>query len=385
MNPTKLFLTFAVLLGVMFFLSSMKEKVAPGAETVTTAAEGNGLLGGLFGTAKLTTVGAQEETETDPARLRRAEFYGWKAKHPGLAVQDDLIVGLSEAVSGYPGIRVPQLPANHRILKSDPTCSPAKPQPGDRIANVSIGQADLDSGLQVFTVSEMAKDTRRWLEGTLRKSLWTDESDLVGDHAVPMVDVILTDASAPQYVVLQHHRGRVLWNIVPAKGVTISHVVMIGNGASINPAPGNYDIQHLATGGDCVPRVAREPRPTWDMYSRVGVRLEEYEPRARAEFAAYDAWFRRNFGQGAETGVVGFDTTQHVLVGPIPSRPEERVAYRPVTGATVLVQEADYVFTASEPERSAFLIEHQTEIARNAAGGDLAMLFPEPLYREAAK
>ena len=113
-----------------------------------------------------------------------------------------------------------------------------------------------------------------------------------------------------------------------------------------------------------------------------GVDKSEYERDARTAFTTYDFWFRQQFRRSAEFDVVGFDTTQHALVGPIPEAP---IPYRPLAGAEVLVTEFDYVFTSPPEVRDPFLMQAQLDMLTEAVGGDLGLLSPDPMQRDSAE
>ena len=113
----------------------------------------------------------------------------------------------------------------------------------------------------------------------------------------------------------------------------------------------------------------------------IGSSRDNYSDRANADFAAYDAWFRRTFGQGSEDNVVGAANVSHVLIGPAPRTPETRVPYRPISGAEVLVTGTDHIIALPKKQRVAKMMGIQRALAAKAAGGNLAMLFPEPMMR----
>ncbi len=379
MSPTQLFLAFAAMLGAVVFLSFTGETGLSAADDSGVENSSGFSLSQIFG-GPVDLMGEAPDKVSDPEKLRRPEFYGWKAKHPGVAAYGDRILLLRDIVSNYP--REVQYPASYRVASFDPTCTPRPLGDGEALANVSVGRADLESGMLAFSTATLVKANLYWLEQNYKKSAYIDDEDIIGDHkGLPIVNVIVTDTSAPQYLVLQHWLGKVLWNVVPAPGVEIAHIAVIGPGAALSPPPGDYDVQFLSTrGSDCVPVVARNPRQTWEMFLRMdGVDKSEYEQKARTAFTTYDFWFRQHFKRSAEFDVVGFDTTQHALVGPVPETP---IPYRPLTGADVLVTEFDYIFVAPPDVRDPFLMQAQLDMLTVAAGGDLGLLTPEPMLRE---
>lgn len=376
MNPIQLFLIVGAIFGAAFLLS--------------TSGKDGLSFGGDVGVVGLTSASERALADIkDPEQLRDAGFYGWHIKSPGMAIAKDGAALINDAVAGYerPGRGEYPRPARYSILTADSDCTPRDVRAGEILANISSG-ANLDTGdmifsdLHMFGFDALVNAAGSWIGMSKRDGKPAPAEKMTLAARVPIVDVILTDTSGPLYVVLQSYFGKsILWNIVPAEGVEIAHITLVGNNVAINPPPGDYDIDYLPTGrSGCAPMVARAPQQYWDMYHRpMGSDLERYETRSIDNAAAYDAWFRATFGQGAEENVVGFFLQNHVMWGPMP---EPLVPYRSVEGSTVLVTEQDYIFTAPAQMRDAFLISVQTDLITDAVGGDLALLFPEPLMRE---
>ncbi|MAQ82135.1 MAG: hypothetical protein CMH12_02760 [Maritimibacter sp.] len=384
MSPVQLFLAFAAMCGAVVFLSLMPDE-SGGSDGVVDLMAEDGIASQIFG-GGLTAATPSDDTEneTDPNKLRSADFYGWKAKDYGVAAYGDSILHLNTIVEDYP--RGLQYPASYRFAGFDPSCTPRPPREDEVIANVSVGYGDRPSGLQAFDTDALIKASLSWLERKYKGSANLTPSQLVPDRdGMAIIDVIVTDTSAPQYLVLQHWMSDVLWNVMLAPGVEVSHIAVVGPGGALNPPWGDYDIQFLSTrAADCVPRVARTPRPTWEMVSRPGAgqMSQDYLAEARAAYDNYTAWFLTHFDNFAESNVVGFYVTKHVLVGPVPTTP---IPYRALEGAEVLVTEKDYVFVSPPEVRDPFLIQVQLDILSDAAGGDLALLAPAPMQRESGE
>lgn len=331
----------------------------------------------------------------DPESLRLPDDFGWKSYKPGMAGEGDTILVMDDVIAGHPGRqRKPQRPADYRMQRYVTGCLPRPPQEGERIVNASIGHTLNPSDLHAYSEVEMAEDTQDWLAAHFKRPRTVSEKTIVRDHDVPVADIAITDTSAPIYLILQHRSGRVLWNIHTAPGVTIGHIVTVGaDTVALNPPPGDYDVEFLRAGTDCIPAVAREPQLWWRIFKKLDQEREdayrdeekaEIERRREALFTAheaYDTWFREAFGRPSEQGVVGFDLTDYLLAGPPPASPEARVTYRPVHGATVLVSEQDYIFAAPEIERVAFMMQLQRDFIATAAGGTIDALYPEPMQR----
>ena len=337
-------------------------------------------LGGLLGGGMLSN---SQPVVNDAEQTRRSEFYGWYITSPGVISAVDQLHLITDVVDGYPMAQRPQRPASMIAIPSTTSCDLRPLGDSEVLANVVIGEASVDSDLHVYSDTVMAADTAYWIGQTLLKSNFISDSDIVKDHPMPIADVIITDTSGPIYLLLQHQFGSVLWNIHLAPGVELAHVAMVARGPRAFSAPsGAYEVQALEPGGACAPGAARKPAKHWEMLTLdIGSSRDNYSDRANADFAAYDAWFRRTFGQGSEDNVVGAANVSHVLIGPAPRTPETRVPYRPISGAEVLVTGTDHIIALPKKQRVAKMMGIQRALAAKAAGGNLAMLFPEPMMR----
>lgn len=386
MGPNKLLLAFAGLIGVAVFLGVYKDDLSGGDEN--TAGGGDGTVTGLVvdmgGGGGVSLTNTDIDPDADPEKLRAADMFGWKSYPPAMAAADDTILNAHAVLTGLPTKRrLRQQPADYRILAHETGCTPRPPQAGERLVNISIGRAERPTDLHAYSEAEMAEDSLKWLTQVLNGKNYLKDDGIVRDHFVPVADVVLTDRSAPLYLVLQNGRNDVLWNLHAVPGVRIAHVATISAGTvALNPVPGEYGIQMFRAGGECVPKVARRPMEFWGLFQREqDDELRAIQARMAGNHATYDAWFRKAFGQPSEQGTIGFDLTHHVLVGPVPENKEARVPYRPIQGATVLITPQDYIFTAPKRDRVAFMMDLQRQLIAEAAGGDMAALSPAPMER----
>ena len=129
---------------------------------------------------------------------------------------------------------------------------------------------------------------------------------------------------------------------------------------------------------DVIP--VREPADYWIFVQRAkeansaefGEMLEKNRQMARA----YSRWFDKNFGMGSETDLIGLDEASQVLVGPLPATLEERIAFKPLQGASVRVAQEEYVLVSTEADYRAKHGELVRALAEKMAGGDLKSLRP---------
>ncbi len=165
-----------------------------------------------------------------------------------------------------------------------------------------------------------------------------------------VVDVFLTDTTAPLYVVLQDAGDGTIWNLQLAEGVRLDHVALVfdNEGGILGlPARASFeavrgrDFAHAAAAGDvdCRPRPAREPEGDWNAprAGLIGGHAGGYDD--------YSAWFERQLGVPASENRISAVEASHVLIGP---RPETRIAYRPFDRQEVLFSRSDATIASSE-------------------------------------
>ena len=124
----------------------------------------------------------------------------------------------------------------------------------------------------------------------------------------------------------------------------------------------------------------REPADYWVFVQRAkennSSEFSEALERNRQFSRDYSRWIHKNFGMGSETDVIGVDEASQVLVGPLPTELEERIAFKPLQGASVRVAHEEYVLVSTEADYRAKHGELVRALAEKMAGGDLKSLRP---------
>lgn len=337
------------------------------------ATSGNG--GGL------NTVGGGSNRITTPEQATRKEFYGWKIRHPGMIGPNDEVAMLNQALDGYPITAIrPEVPATVAPIEPLASCTPRRPASGEAIVNVQVNFGGAPTGVHALSKSELAKQTMEWIGRIQSRQSDLDYAPRTRGNPVEAKTVVLTDTSAPQYLILQSSDATI-WNVQAAPGVKIAHVAMIGRpGMGFHGPAGDYGIEPLLLSTECAPAPARAPAPHWDLYARPGAlnRSNDYEGKAKERHQTYTTWFEATFGIPSEQGAIGGWEASHVFAGPVPTAP---FPYFPMEGAIVRAVPAEHMYHGNEDQIAASLREDIRRLGTAATGGDLSILQPTPTER----
>jgi hypothetical protein len=314
---------------------------------------------------------------TDPAQTVRVDFYGDRVESPGVAGQGREVYLLSALLAdGTP--RLSERPATFVPGRAVANCTPRPPAADEALVAVQTFEGGLDTPVWLTTAADLARETRYWVEQRALRNGFIGSTPNRPMDPANRIDVIVTDTSAPVYLVLHSGFSGTLWHVVTAPGVRIAHVAAVGPGALGVSLPDPATPVEFVEA--CAPRPAREPAPHWDLFHRIGSG-PEYEAKAREWFAAYDGWFRAAFGQGVEAVTFGAFAADHVLAGPAPAAP---VPWRPFDGATVVQGPTGTAFAGSKRDAERHFSDAQTALATAAAGGSLDLILPPAMERLAA-
>jgi len=321
---------------------------------------------------------APGQTRADLKRLVGEEFYGYHIDHPAIALPGDGIGHLGDVVSGAPAGSLDEVPEEIARLDVAARCAPTPPDPGAALASVQVAWPDEPSAVAAFDNDLLAERTLGWAKAKMRGSRKAGDRPDGDIEALPTVNVVLTDTSAPQHLVLQTAAPGVLWNLQPAPGVDLVHVTLVGPGIqAIHRVDGTYSVEVVSVGEDCAPLPARAIAPHWDMFDRLPPNsrdLERYAAEAQARFDAYEAWFTAAFGRSVEDVTIGAWTASGVLVGPAPTSPDDRPVWRP--HGRVEVTQSDHLIAGTDQARTAAIADLQHDLMRAATAGDLTALMP---------
>jgi hypothetical protein len=360
MTPIQLGLAFAGLMGAVFFLSDFKIE-APSLPVGSMGPRDDAGLSGV----------------TDPAQTVRVDFYGDRVRSPGVAGQGRDVYLLSGLLADG-GPRPSERPAAFVTGRAVEGCSPRRPAPEEALVSVQTFEGGLDAPVWLATSTDLARETRYWVEQRALRNTFIGSTPNKPMDPARRIDVIVTETSAPVYLVLQTGVSGTVWHVVAAPGVRIAHVAAVGPGGLGVSLPDTATPVEFVEA--CAPRPVREPARHWDLFHRIGSDAS-YEAKARGWFADYDRWFRGAFGEGVEAVTVGGFAADHVLAGPAPAAP---VPWRPFQGATVVHGPLGSAFAGSKSEAERHFSAAQTALAAAAAGGSLDMILPPVMERVAA-
>ncbi len=287
-------------------------------------------------------------------------------------------------------------------------CELRRPVSGENVMGVRLAATGQVSDVAAFDKGEMARkllsglqvstEFRRSIrlgETEERKSDYTQLGQF--DGSMNVVDVLLTDASEPVYLVLQTRGGRIIWNLHMAPGVTLAHVVMIAQGkVGLSGLPNGTTFEALRISDfvephffgaddeprDCMIRPWRKPQPNWIAWQKAqnspGLQANMIETFTKG-YAAYDRWYQGAFGVSASTNTVAAQSADHVLLGP---KPPEKFQYRPIAGNDLVVIKSDFLIVGDLATRRAQTAQLHSEMMQAALGGDLTTLWPDAMQGE---
>ncbi len=350
----------------------------------------NGLGIALGGTGSMNAAGGSDDPRlvTDPNKTRREAFYGWDVRHPGMTGPDDSIHLVQSAMAGVPMRPNPEYPASLRTISPDANCAAPPVGANQRLTKVHVFDGGkVESGYHAVSNQMLAEGAKDYLRDLQQAKDPAMERPPSTTRAVPVVNVVLADESAPLYLVLQSSSKPILWNLHATAGVEVAQIVLVGNpGQAVHPLRSATPVTALAMSGHCAPQPWRDVAVHWQKHPNAlaGSRTETggtYTEQAKGYYDRYNAWFQTTFGATAEPGTVGAWTATHVLVGPMPASAEARAVYRPLTGGEIVVHEGPLLYISSEGERRRDVASRRHALALAAAGGDLSILNPAPVER----
>ncbi|MDV7141391.1 hypothetical protein R3X27_01710 [Tropicimonas sp. TH_r6] len=308
-------------------------------------------------------------------------------------------VAIDEVVNGFQPNTSDTFPASVTTYEPAGSCVPRPLGTGESLANIRIDRGGPVVGVQSFSNAALADRLLRNVEAEIVPGKAYDKGGRLSPE-MRVVDVFLTDLSAPQYVVLQNLSGAILWNLQPAPGVEIAHVLMISPGGSaVSTGSDTLSVQALRTGdfvskadfesirvnyrgdppeNDCFISPWRKPQEHWLGWQKAQKQNMLFVNRIHTfthGHARFDEWFTRSFGQSAADGVVAADEAAHVLVGPVP---EATFAYVPLQERPIWMLNQDHIVIGNAAARAEEIESIHWERLTAALGGDASRLNPAP-------
>ena len=358
---------------------SASAEEGPSARNLLTA------LGIAMGTGgEMRSIGGSNDARlvTDPARTRREAFYGWEVKHPGMTGPNDSIHLVQSALANAPLKPVLERPAAVSALSGSTGCEAPAVLESQKLAKVHVFEGELATGYHAVTDRMLAEGAKEYIHDLQRARDPAKERPPSQTRSVPVVNVVLTDETAPLYLVLQASARQVLWNLHATPGVVVDQIVLVGNpGQAVHPLTADTPVTMLPIGPDCAPQPWRDTSAYWAKYPNRAAESGDYAEKAAGYHETYNLWFQSKFGQSFEPGTVGAWVASHVLVGPLPTSAESRATYRPLTNATIVAHEGPVLYVSPQRVREADVAARRHALALAAAGGDLGDVNPTPMER----
>lgn len=274
-------------------------------------------------------------------------------------------------------------------------CSLRTPQASEKIVGARVENALLPAPLYAFSDQQLADQLLANVEAVTQGGAgFADEMALSGTKTV--LDVFVTDTTAPLYLVLQNMGPGVVWNLHAAPEVQIAHVAIIGADFSgVANLPAGTTVEGLLvsdfvpphqygaddTPRDCMIRPWRNPRPEWigSLRSEAGSLADQNQMYSYAKgYEAYNRWYTGALGVNADTNTVSVRDAAHVLLGP---QPVEPIAYQSVAGNALHLMESDYLLTGDAATRKTTATELHESLLSAAIGGGLSALDPPAVER----
>ena len=275
-------------------------------------------------------------------------------------------------------------------------CDLRTPLGSEKIMGVRIENALLPAPLYTFSNQQLADQLLLNVEAVTQDGAdLVNDLDLSGEKAV--LDVFVTDTSAPLYLVLQNMGPGIIWNLHAAPEVEIAHVALIGSDFSgaANLQPGTT-IEGLLVGDflpphqygaddaprNCMIRPWRSPQPDW-----IGVRKSEagsllYQNQMYSYtkgYEAYNRWFTGTLSVDATANTVTARDAAHVLLGPLPAEP---FSYNALAGSDIHLMETDHLLIGDSASRHAAAERLHQDLLTAAIGGDFSALNPPAMERD---
>lgn len=283
------------------------------------------LVFGLSGCGEEKVV-ADVPPQSNPSERARMDVIGMKAKDERVALGANNAVHWFKALASGTDLSKPTaFPAQVSRLTAEKRCDVTPPQEGAIVSIVNLYGSVTDTQIFPTTDALIATNVERLLKRSGETML-----NLIGKIAIVdpynLVDVVITETSAPVHLVLSAH-DQIIWNIVAAEGVQVSHVTLLGN-KDVGVANLSADVPITAFDARMMKKCKIDPvnRPlkTWILARRSKQHFNGYKSR----FAQFNAWVMRGHGRYSQAHRVEGTKFSHVLIGPPPQTLGTRVPYR---------------------------------------------------------
>jgi hypothetical protein len=301
------------------------------------------------------------------------------------AMAGNVPVFLRDVVAGYSARVRGEVPAEITTIRPIMGCLVTPPLPGTAVGHVVAGKSDLALGLMSYGDSDLATSVQDFVDAYRQAETPDTVAAEVPDRlAYQAYDVVVTEVSAPVYLVLQTGAGNRIWNIHVAPGARVERVVLLGGDqvgvANLDPVvPVEVILQDGLAACGIRPALPLNAGHALIAAAAAGDAAAVAEiARHEADVRAYGQWFLDAFGVPAADSRAGFDRGTASLVGPVPGLEDPEVTpkatFEGIGGSKIrTTQDAYFEIEGQVPTGEDFASKVKA-IATSFAFGDLANL-----------
>ena len=171
--------------------------------------------------------------------------------------------------------------------------------------------------------------------------------------SMQMTDIFITETSKPVFIALAEGG---LYNFNMAPGVRLSGVVVYSetDKAAVVGVPEHVPVDfvsktHKST-RECWTRIQPRPDKTWAKRLNDGPRYKALMPH----WKAFQRRVRKDIGTVSDENIISVYSADHFLIGPAPTRYEDRLPYTAFAGKSVRYLNADHVNVGTNKENQAY-------------------------------
>jgi hypothetical protein len=323
--------------------------------------------------------------DDDIAEGVHPESYGVQLPEFKLVDRELKLHWLQEYVTGYGDPSETAAPAAIQPISLATNCSLPKPAPGSMLAHVVTdhGKGRVPFyAMDAASVDYMGKQLAAMVKMNRNPSMMLGKTD----GLLYRIDVIVTETSKPVHLVLASRTGA-LWNIQTAPGVRLSAVTLISQTSMSAVANLDAKVPVSAMTGDIAKQCGAIPAvepvnayPGLKMQIHKDYGKEKKIDTVNAAWRKYNTFFTRVYGLGTRSVSVGANALYHAAVGPVPAKPEDRIAYKGLEGATIRMTPATLAFYGSERNYAAARRATAIKSASRTTGGNFEMAMEQAGY-----
>jgi hypothetical protein len=307
---------------------------------------------------------------------------GLVADGPIAAVAGNAPIFIDELITDHSTQVEKDVPSEITTIRPIMGCLLTPPLAGTVVGHVVAGQSDMPLGLLTYDDADLATAVQAFVDAYRQGE--PAEASVPMNLRYQSYDVVVTETTAPVYLVLQTGPGNRIWNIHAAPGARIERVVLLGGNqvgvANLDPVvPVEVILQEGLETCNVRPALPLNAGHALNVAAASGdadamVALDAHDVAVQA----YDQWFLDTFGVAADPSRVGFDRGRVSLVGPVPGGQDLASAQKPafagIGGAKIRTTQAAFFEIPGQVAPGEDFASRVKAIASAFAFGDLANL-----------